>query len=138
MKPTTETRPWRGKPAPLMYSVTAAALAVLAVTVVSGCGSAAKSGTAPTSPAASGTTIVIKNFAFQPSDLTVAPGATVTVRNQDTATHTVTSAGSHDRIFDTGDIAGGATATFKAPSAPGSYEYICEIHQFMHGALTVK
>jgi plastocyanin len=82
--------------------------------------------------------IVIKNFAFVPADLTVSPGATITVHNEDPATHTVTAVSPHDKVFDTGDIAGGATKTFTAPSSAGSYPYICEIHQFMHGTLTVK
>ena len=79
--------------------------------------------------------IVIKNFAYSPSSLTVAPGSTVTVKNEDTATHTVTA--TSGGAFDTGDIQPGGSETFKAPSTPGSYAYICSIHQFMHGTLVV-
>lgn len=82
--------------------------------------------------------LVIKNFAFHPSTLTVSPGATITVKNEDSATHTVTAVAPHNNIFNTGDIAGGATATFKAPTTAGTYNYICLIHQFMHGTLTVS
>lgn len=114
-----------------------AALAVLPFALLA-CGSSGHSSSSGSSNQASGAnTIVIKNFAFVPSTLTVAPGATVTVRNQDSAVHTVTSSGSQKR-FDTGDIAAGATATFTAPSTPGSYSYICQIHQFMHGTLVVR
>jgi plastocyanin len=87
--------------------------------------------------AANGTTITIKNFAFSPSTLTVSPGAKVTVHNDDSATHTVTAVSPHSGAFNTGDIAPGETATFTAPSAPGTYAYICIIHQFMHGTLVV-
>lgn len=80
-------------------------------------------------------TIVVRNFAFTPSSLTVSPGATVTVRNDDTATHTVTSTSG---AFNTGDIAPGTSKTFVAPKTPGSYPYICEIHQFMHATLVVS
>lgn len=116
--------------------------------LLAGCGSSGKS-SAPTTaaaatsgnsgtsaPAASGDTIIIKNFAYSPASLTVAPGATVTVKNEDTATHTVTA--SSGNAFDTGDIAPGASKTFTAPTTAGSYPYICSIHQFMHGSLTVS
>jgi len=119
-----------------MIVVAAVAIAALA----SACGSSGHpSSSANRSPSASaGTTIVIKDFAFVPADLMVNPGATVTVRNDDPTTHTVTATSPHDKVFDTGNIAAGATVTFKAPAAAGSYPYICEIHQFMHGTLTVS
>ncbi|HET6874292.1 MAG TPA: cupredoxin domain-containing protein [Acidimicrobiales bacterium] len=113
---------------------TALAIALLAsATGLAACGSAHRSA----APAGAPDTIVIRNFAFQPSTLVVAPGATITVRNEDPTTHTVTSSGSA-KTFDTGDIAAGATATFTAPSQPGAYPYICQIHQFMHSSLTVR
>jgi plastocyanin len=80
---------------------------------------------------------VIRNFSFQPSTLVVAPGAKVTVRNADPAAHTVTASGA-SKLFDTGNIAPGATVTFTAPSSVGSYSYICLIHQFMHATLQVR
>jgi plastocyanin len=103
---------------------------------------AVASGTSPsaaTVPAAADT-IVIKNFAFEPSDLSVAPGATVTVTNEDATAHTVTATvtSSGDKAFDTGDIAPGRTVTFTAPGTAGTYAYICEIHQYMQGTLTVR
>jgi plastocyanin len=82
-------------------------------------------------------TIVIKNFMFQPSTLTVAPGAVVTVRNEDTVTHTLTDK-SDSRLFNTGDIAAGQSETFRAPNQAGSYAYICMIHQYMAGTLVVR
>lgn len=97
----------------------------------SGSASASPSGT----PAAA-VTVTIKDFAFNPVGVTVAPGATVTVINQDNTAHTVTSV--TDGLFDTGDIAGGQTTTFTAPTTPGEYRYICSIHPNMHGTLTVQ
>ena len=82
-------------------------------------------------------TITIQSFAFHPAALTVAPGATVTVINKDSVTHTLTST-SNPKAFDTGDIAAGATKTFKAPSKAGAYPYNCSIHTFMLGTLTVQ
>jgi plastocyanin len=68
---------------------------------------------------------------------TVAPvkaGDTVTVKNDSTATHTVTSdvAGKFNVTID-----GGKTATFTAPAA-GTYQFHCNIHNFMKGTLTVS
>lgn len=120
-------------------------LAVIALAAITAaCGSSGRSSSTPSPSIASaptggsGTTIVVKNFAFVPADLTVSPGATITVHNEDPTTHTLTAVSPHDKVFDTGDIAGGATKTFTAPNSAGSYSYICEIHQFMHGTLTVK
>lgn len=88
-------------------------------------------------PPAGGTpnTIVIKNFVFVPAALTVAPGAVVMVDNQDTAPHTVTA---EDEGFDTGNLEGNQRGSITAPTTPGDYPYICDIHQYMKGTLTVK
>jgi plastocyanin len=107
----------------------------------SGGSSSAAATTSGASVSATATTagapqIVISNFAFSPDQLTVTPGQKVTVVNHDSTTHTLTATG--NKAFDTGTIAGGATGSFTAPSAPGSYPYICTIHQFMKGTLTVK
>jgi plastocyanin len=84
---------------------------------------------------ASSDTITMKNFAFSPATITVAPGATITVKNDDSVAHTVTSS---TQKFSTGDVAPGSSATFKAPETPGTYAYICTIHQFMHGTVVVS
>jgi len=77
----------------------------------------------------------IKDFAFTPKTLTVSPGATIIVHNEDVATHTLTSTSG---AFNTGDVSPGTSKTFVAPKTPGTYPYICEIHQFMHGTLIVR
>ena len=113
-------------------------MAALASTAgLAACGSSAHPGAAPQGGSGGSDTIVIRNFAFEPSTLVVAPGAKVTVRNTDSATHTVTASGS-TKAFDTGDIAAGSVVTFTAPTTAGSYAYICQIHQFMHGTLQVR
>ncbi|MFJ2645530.1 cupredoxin domain-containing protein [Streptomyces sp. NPDC087420] len=80
--------------------------------------------------------ISIKNFKFMPDKLTVAPGTKITVTNNDTTTHTLTAI--TDKAWDTGDIAPGKSATFTAPTKPGAYKYMCTIHPFMKGTLTVR
>ncbi len=79
-------------------------------------------------------TIVIKNFVFIPAEITVAPGAVIMVDNQDTAPHTVTA---EDQGFDTGNLNGNQRGSITAPMEPGAYPYICDIHQYMKGSLTV-
>lgn len=81
------------------------------------------------------TTIIIKNFAFSPSRVTVKPGSKIKVINKDGVTHTLTSLSNK---FNTGDVNPGQTKTFTAPTKPGHYPYRCNIHQFMTGMLTVS
>lgn len=72
---------------------------------------------------------------FEPMSLTVAPGAKVSVTNKDSATHTLTATNGQ---FNTGDVAQNQTKTFTAPTKPGTYHYICNIHQYMMGTIIVK
>jgi plastocyanin len=64
---------------------------------------------------------------------TVAPGAQVTVTNNDSEVHTVTA---DDGSFDI-TIPGGASATFTAPSGAGNYGYFCKFRGNMRGSVTV-
>jgi plastocyanin len=97
--------------------------------------SATSAGTATGSaPAASATAITIKDFAYQ-TPPSVSPGATVTVTNTDTAEHTVTA--DDGSAFDV-EVKSSGTATFTAPSKPGTYPFHCTYHVNMHGTLTVK
>jgi plastocyanin len=89
----------------------------------------------PASSTATSDAITIKNFSFAPASITVKPGATVTVTNKDQVAHTITSS---KGSFDTGDIGSGQSKTFTAPNTPGSYPYICSIHQYMTGTLVVS
>ena len=118
----------------ILLTVPVAGLA-LAVACGGAGGRAGESGggavTTPNSPA----TIMIDKFAYQPVVLTVAPGARVTVINQDPVAHTVTA---KDKSFDTGTIALGQEDEITAPSKPGSYPYYCIFHEYMTGTLIVK
>jgi plastocyanin len=79
--------------------------------------------------------LVIKNFTFVPAKFTVAPGATISITNKDSVTHTFTL--DSGRIS-TGDIMPGSTRTVTAPDKPGTYTYRCMIHQFMTGSFVVR
>jgi plastocyanin len=116
----------------------AGVLFIAGALLLAACGSSTPttSGAAATSGSSGGaSSITISNFMFMPMSLSVSPGATVKVTNKDSATHTLTATGSQ---FDTGDITQNQTKTFKAPTTPGTYHYICNIHQYMMGTITVK
>lgn len=87
-----------------------------------------------TSSAAAAQVITIKSFMYAVPP-TVAPGSTLTLRNEDSATHTVTSVRGG---FDVRVPGGGGTATLTAPTAPGSYELVCDFHANMKAVLVVR
>ena len=89
---------------------------------------------APMAPAS----IVISGFDYH-GDLTVKPAQPVVVTNTDPVPimHTLTD--KLTGLFDTGPIASaGGTATFTAPSQPGSYPFGCVFHLTMAGILVVQ
>jgi plastocyanin len=84
--------------------------------------------------AARAATIKIDNFAFAPSDLTVAAGTTVTWKNVDGEVHRVKDDhnGFSSAALDTDDSYSHTFAT------PGVYHYFCSIHPYMVGTIVVK
>ena len=82
---------------------------------------------------AAGATLEINDFQF--SAIRVAPGATVTVVNNDSAPHTATA---EDGSFKTDTIPAGAKGSFTAPTETGSYPFFCAIHPRMTGTLIVE
>ena len=100
-----------------------------------GTATATATATETTTATTAGAAITIKDFDYG-APLTVAPGAVVTVTNKDTAGHTVTV--DDGSAFDVNVRGNGGTATFTAPSVPGTYPYHCTYHPNMHGTLTVK
>jgi plastocyanin len=85
-------------------------------------------------PAASTGTITIKDFAFG-APLTVKPGATISVSNQDTTAHDVASDDAGN--FRTPLLNKGESATFTAPTQPGTYKFSCTVHAQMRGIGTL-
>ena len=90
-------------------------------------------GGSPGGDAAEGSTVRAKDFSL--TSVTVASGAKVTFENEGKATHTMTA---DDGCFDSGQVAGGSTASVTAPAEPGAYAFHCEIHSGMTGVLTVE
>jgi plastocyanin len=91
--------------------------------------------TAPAAPAAA-TRVTIDNFAYEPREITVAPGARVSWVNHDDVPHTVTST-TKPRAFDSGAL--DTDQTFdRVFDRPGTYEYFCAVHPHMTGKVIVK
>jgi plastocyanin len=118
------------------------ALAFATLLFVTGCSSGTTTTASPESPSAAasstataaGPTITIADMKFS-APLTVAPGATVTVVNSDGPEHSVTA--DSGNAFNV-DVDGKGTATFTAPTQPGTYAYHCTYHPSMHGQLIVQ
>ena len=83
---------------------------------------------------------MITNFVFVPASLTVTPGERILVKNEDSVAHTLTATpgSSPSGSFNTGDIDPGKAKYFTAPMSPGTYQYLCSIHNFMTGQIKVK
>jgi len=78
-------------------------------------------------------TIVINNFAFEPAELTVNTGTTLTWINNDNAVHTIVSNG----LFESKVLNKEEKFSFTF-TKPGSYNYYCGIHTSMKGKIIVK
>ena len=74
------------------------------------------------------------NRAFNPGELNVTAGTTVTWTNTDTVTHTSSS---DAQGWDSGAIAPGGQFSFAFPAA-GTFPYHCAIHPGMVGRVVVR
>jgi plastocyanin len=111
----------------------------LMLAACSGTSTGAYGGTSTGATGGSTAQVVMKNIAFQPSQITVAVGTTVTWVNEDSVTHTVES-GTRDNptgLFNSGDVAGGASFSYTFDQ-PGTYDYFCRIHPGMNGQVIVQ
>ena len=81
---------------------------------------------------ASTTQVLIKDFKFQPQQVTISKGDTVTWTHPGPASHTVKFSDSESPILKEG---GTYSKTF---SQPGTYNYECGIHPYMKGTVIVQ
>ncbi len=88
----------------------------------------------PSAAAAEPSRILVKDFMFAPTSLTVKAGSTVTWANKDDEPHTVVS--------DTGLFRSSAMDTNESFSfkfdKPGTYHFTCSIHPRMVGTIVVQ
>jgi len=91
-------------------------------------------GTAGGPVGGTGNSISIAGMAFSPSSLSVKVGATVTWKNNDGFTHTVTS--DDGASFDSGNLPAGGSFSYKTTTV-GTFDYHCTIHSGMTGTLVV-
>ncbi len=83
---------------------------------------------------AGATTIVVKDFMFNPTPLTVKAGATVTWTNKDDEPHNVVS---DTGVFKSGGMDTDESFSFKFDK-PGTYHFTCSIHPRMVGTIVVQ
>ena len=79
--------------------------------------------------------VVIEDYSFSPSTLTLPAGTTVTWTNRDSMPHTVISAG--NRFPKSAMLKPGQSYSSNF-AAPGTYSYFCSIHPRMTGKIIVK
>jgi plastocyanin len=84
--------------------------------------------------AAEDVSILIRNFAFGPMNVTVSPGTTVVWKNLDDEPHTVASA---DGLFRSQALDQNDSFRFTFDKS-GTFRYICSIHPNMKASITVK
>jgi plastocyanin len=79
------------------------------------------------------TMVMIDNFTFEPQQLNVKVGTTVTWKNRDDIPHMLVSAGKfRSKTLDTDDS---FSFTF---TAAGDYKYFCSLHPHMTGMIKVE
>jgi len=114
--------------------VTVVACAGLLASCSSSGGGSKSGGSSSGGGGATGNAVDVKNFSFNPSSLTVSKGTKVTWTFDDSAKHNVTDS---KNTFKSSDLSGGGKYSFTFTNA-GTYSYICSIHPYMKGTITVK
>jgi plastocyanin len=83
---------------------------------------------------ADSTKVIVKDFMFNPTSLTVKAGSTVTWVNMDDEPHTVVS---DTGLFKSGGMDTNESYSFKFDK-PGTYHFACSIHPRMVGTIVVQ
>lgn len=81
---------------------------------------------------ASTTQVLIKDFKFQPQNITISKGDTVTWTHPGPASHTVKFSDSESPILKNG------TSYSKTFDQTGTFPYECGVHPYMKGTVVVK
>lgn len=102
---------------------------------LAGCGGDDEEPDLPVTGGGDGTTVTMANNEFQPKDVSVSAGDTITWVNDDSV--------QHNAVAKTGDLPKSELfgqgeryeATFEQP---GKIEYVCTVHPGMEGTITVE
>lgn len=86
--------------------------------------------------AGAGANVSIHDFVFDPQELVIPAGATVTWVNADDDPHTVTSS-ARPLLFGSGTLHAQGRFSFEFKT-PGTYDYFCKAHPYMIGKVVVK
>ena len=78
--------------------------------------------------------VAIRNFAFTPQVIVIAPGTTIVWTNGDEDPHTVTA---NDKSFHSAAMDTGERFSFTF-TRPGEVAYFCSLHPHMTGKVVVK
>jgi plastocyanin len=108
------------------------ALLMVGALGIAACSPGAGGGGEGSGAGSSAVTVSLKSIAFEPSDITVAVGGTVTFVNNDSVTHDIVGEG-----WDSGAIAPGASFSQTFDTA-GTFQIHCSIHPSMTASITVK
>lgn len=104
-------------------------LLLLAGLALAGCGGA----TQAVAPVPTTEVAMVKSYRFEPGAIEIAPGATVTWRNEDNFTHTVQVEGGEDH-----KVAPGQSVSIRFDE-PGTFAYVCTLHRKdMDGEIVVR
>ena len=78
----------------------------------------------------------IDQFKYDPPEVTVKAGGTVTWTNREKAPHTATTSEGQPAEFDTGTLEMGDSKKLTL-DRPGTYAYVCSFHAFMKARVVV-
>lgn len=116
-------------------------LASVAATACSGGGETTTTGgdtptTVTTGPSTGteGAQVVISNYAYEPAEVTIKAGESVTWTNEDSVRH---NAASDENAFEGPLLSKGESYTFTF-DAPGTYPYHCTPHPYMKATVIVE
>lgn len=127
-----------------MKKIISLAVIFIALIFISGCSLYGSTPASPANPAntpapgqtgtpnSQANTISIKNFAFNPAELTIKSGQTVTWVNDDSAPHQIKST-----TFNSAALSTGQSYSFTFNQA-GTFDYSCAIHPSMTGKIIVQ
>jgi plastocyanin len=115
--------------------IVALSLTLLALAACGGDDGGSTTSPGQTSPPASGSTLILKDNVFEPTDFTIQTGSRITLKNEGAAIHNLTVEG---QDFNK-DVNPGETENEDFEIPAGTYTMFCRFHRAvgMEGTLTV-